>query len=347
MNPVPFDLPLRPSEASQIAGLIHDQVEGRPLTEDARNRLAGRASALELTTVRPYFGSLETDPVHSSSYYLAVDGLAFGGSQPLLLHIAPATAPVSSFFAKPVLIGRVRPGGGLEAVVNAVPFGPADIVAIETYAHSLGKVFLPRAHGLRPSVRAVLSAPALSGPAAFRTYRTHFKTTGRNLAALGIAPDASLFWQTVWAAIRAGYRDGYTLGGALTEETARLFSLFTVHPDEAADAARHLRAVRQGDAFDLEIDLSQVPPEELASQLERLKAEGVSPQTVLLSHDCHLHPACAAVNAAGALPAFSLQHHAEEVLAPLREAASARLALILPVSGDTAAPLAEAIEALR
>ncbi|MBI4892364.1 MAG: hypothetical protein HY821_17200 [Acidobacteria bacterium] len=347
MNPVPIELPLRPSEASQVAGLIYEQVEGRHLTDDARNRLTGRVQGLGLTSLRPHFGSLEADPVHSSAYYLAVDGLAGGEPQPLLLHIAPASAPVTALFVKPMLIGRIRPGGGREAVVNAVPFGPEDTGAIETYASSLGKVFLPRAHGLRPSVRALLSTPALSGQAAFRTFHTAFKSTGRNLAALGTAQDPTLFWQAVWAAIRAGYRDGYTLGGALTPETARRFSLFTVRPEQAAAAVQQLRTLRQGEAYDLEIDLTHATSDELAPLLERLKMEGVSPQTVLLSHTCDLQQACSAVNAAGALPAFSPPHPAGELLSRLRDAASARLALILPVSGETAAPLADAIDALR
>ena len=43
----------------------------------------------------PYFASLERDPVHPSTYYLAVDGEA---GQPLLLHTALANAPTSSLF---------------------------------------------------------------------------------------------------------------------------------------------------------------------------------------------------------------------------------------------------------
>jgi len=82
------------------------------LNDEVRNRLAARAAVLRLETVTPYFGSLVRDPVHPSSYYLAVDG---GRGEPLLLHLAPATAPTSSIFYKPLLIGRMRRPNGPES----------------------------------------------------------------------------------------------------------------------------------------------------------------------------------------------------------------------------------------
>ena len=119
MTPVPLDLPLRPSEASQLGSLILDQAERKPLTGDVRNRIAARGAVLRLETITPYFGSLERDPVHPSAYYLAVDGAQ---GEPLLLYLALATAPTSSIFYKPLLIGRTKRANGPEIVVNAVPF---------------------------------------------------------------------------------------------------------------------------------------------------------------------------------------------------------------------------------
>src|SRR5205807_8785224 len=64
MTPVPCDLPLRPSEASALAELIYEHAEGKRLTEDVRNRLAGRANQMKFESLTPYLGSLEKDPVH-------------------------------------------------------------------------------------------------------------------------------------------------------------------------------------------------------------------------------------------------------------------------------------------
>ena len=149
MTPVPLDLPLRPSEAGELAILIFEQAERKPLNDEVRNRLAARAAVLRLETVAPYFGSLVRDPVHPSSYYLAVDA---GRGEPLLLHLAPATAPTSSVFYKPLLIGRMRRPNGPEIVINSVPFGPCDHQNLEKFAAQIGAAFLPRPQGLRSAI---------------------------------------------------------------------------------------------------------------------------------------------------------------------------------------------------
>ena len=121
MTPVPLELPLRPAEAADVANLIFDHAEGKPLSDEVRNRLAARAAVLKFQTLTPFFGSLERDPVHHSVYYLAVDS----ETEPLLLHMALAAAPTSSIYYKPLLIGRMRRPNGSEMVINAIPFGPA------------------------------------------------------------------------------------------------------------------------------------------------------------------------------------------------------------------------------
>ena len=141
MTPVPLELPLRPAEAADVANLIFDHAERKPLTDDVRNRLAARAAVLKLQTITPYFGSLERDPVHPSVYYLAVDG----ESEPLLLHMALAAAPTSSIYHKPLLIGRMRRPNGPEMVINAIPFGPDERARTSRR--------LPRA-STRPSIRS-------------------------------------------------------------------------------------------------------------------------------------------------------------------------------------------------
>ena len=205
MTPVPLDLPLRPSEAAELAILVFDQAERKPLNDEVRNRLAARAAVLRLETVTPYFGSLVRDPVHPSSYYLAVDA---GRGEPLLLHLAAATAPTSSIFYKPLLIGRMRRPNGPEIVVNSVPFGPSDHENLEKFVAQIGAAFLPRPQGLRPAI-------AVSGalPAAFDAFRTILKRSGKNLAATAAnpaAPSRDFYYAGLCAAIRAGWREGYS-----------------------------------------------------------------------------------------------------------------------------------------
>jgi hypothetical protein len=207
VTPVPLDLPLRPSEAAELAILIFEQAERKPLNDEVRNRLAARGAVLRLETITPYFGSLVRDPVHPSSYYLAVDA---GRGEPLLLHLAPATAPTSSVFYKPLLIGRMRRPNGPEIVINSVPFGPSDHENLEKFVAQIGAAFLPRPQGLRPAI-------AVSGalPAAFDAFRAILKRSGKNLAATAANPAASsrdFYYAGLCAAIRAGWREGYSAG---------------------------------------------------------------------------------------------------------------------------------------
>ena len=207
MTPVPLDLPLRPSEAAELAILIFEQAERKPLNDEVRNRLAARAAVLRLETVTPYFGSLVRDPVHPSSYYLAVDA---GRGEPMLLHLAPATAPTSSIFYKPLLIGRMRRPNGPEIVINALPFGPSDCENLEKFVSQIGAAFLPRPQGLRPAI-------AVSGalPAAFDAFRAILRRSGRNLAATAANPavlGGDFYYAGMCAAIRAGWREGYSAG---------------------------------------------------------------------------------------------------------------------------------------
>jgi len=209
VTPVPLDLPLRPSEAAELAILVFEQAERKPLNDEVRNRLAARAVVLRLETVTPYFGSLVRDPVHPSSYYLAIDA---GRGEPLLLHLASATAPTSSIFYKPLLIGRMRRPNGPEIVVNAVPFGPSDCENLEKFVSGVGAAFLPRPQGLRPAI-----AVSSDLPAAFEAFRAILKRSGRNLAATAAdraaaASGREFYYAGLWAAIRAGWREGYSAG---------------------------------------------------------------------------------------------------------------------------------------
>jgi hypothetical protein len=202
-----------------------------------RSRIAGRLPSLALTGLVPYVGSLAQDPVHQGAYYVAADAIDGERSVPVLLRVAPASSPSSSIFPEAALVGRMRPGGGREIVVNAISFSPGDHENIRLYAETVDRSFLPRPQGSQSAIAVGNRHPVLSLPAAFDAFRTIHRTTGANLASTvqlsatremttdaaiaardGENPVAaghtrvsirSLYHAGVWAAIRAGWRDGY------------------------------------------------------------------------------------------------------------------------------------------
>lgn len=274
MNEIPLELPVKASEAAAVADLIFQQAEGRQLSNDLRSRLAGRASVLGLTSLVPYMGSLERDPVHASSYYLAVDGLSGDGRRPLLLRVAPASAPASALFPNPILIGRMRLGGGREILVNAVPFPPGG-AAVRTFAEKAAPAALPAARGSQPAITVATRSPAACLPAAFEAFRAVLKTTGVNLASLaaGDALAANDFCDAMlWAAIRAGWREGYaaeapTLAAhaASTHPALRHAASFTRFPLDASKLLEPRADPRHSEAW----------PEE---EIERRFREMLSPE---------------------------------------------------------------------
>jgi hypothetical protein len=290
VTPVPLQLPLRPSDAADLANLIFDHAEGKPLTEETRNRLASRAAVLKLATIHPYFGSLERDPVHPSAYYLAVDGTAMDGTVAgQLLYLALANAPTSSIYHKPLLIGRMRRLNGPECVINTTPFSSTDRENVEAFAARINTAFYPQPQGARATITVEEDFPS-----AFALFRGLHRGTGKNLAAL-----TGDYHAAVWSAIRAGWRQGYTVS-ADVEPASRAESLpitagFTRYSctiaageagvkaaEEMHEQIRQARAaVKKGSGFDFEIcaepDLS---PDALRGLVEALKEGAHAPQLV-------------------------------------------------------------------
>lgn len=263
--PIPFELPLKASDAASLADVTMQVLENRRPQDDLRNRLAARSSALNLTSIRPYWGSLQADPVHANSFYVAVDGLGAGQvaarPQPLLLRIALASAPASGLFPGSTLIGRMRPGNGTrELVVNAVPFGPRDIEAIDIYAAQVDRAFLPRPQGSAPSVTGVTRNPEHEAPQLFEGFRLVMKSTGLNVASIAAAPGTGTrtLAAAVWSAIRAGWRHGFNvesepLDRASAVEAARVqasFTRFRMQLTSAAVAGGEVPADKLGWALD-------------------------------------------------------------------------------------------------
>jgi hypothetical protein len=198
-----------------------------------RNRLAGRANQIKFESLTPYLGSLDKDPVHPSSYYVAVDS-----ASPLLLHIALSAAPTGSLYPKSLLIGRMRTGRGREIVINAVPFAATDRENVRKYAEQVDRKFLPRPQGPQAAIAVGNRHPEISLPAAFEAFRGILKNRSVNLASTvqlsatremttedaltardGEDPVAAghtrvsirhLYHTGLWSAIRAGWREGYT-----------------------------------------------------------------------------------------------------------------------------------------
>jgi hypothetical protein len=216
VTPVPLQLPLGAGDAGQLAEFIFSSATGRPLREDVRNRVQALLHSVKLETLRPYVGSLAADPVHPSAYFIAADGLAQGRVQPVLLRIAPSSTPASALYPKSLLIGRMRAGLGPEVVVNAVPFGPSDHDHVLRFAAEIDSAFQPRPQGARAAFSVAASQPALVFPAAFHAFRYLLRNRGINHAAFSPAADTPAAIRdtetaAVWAAIRAGWRDGFTL----------------------------------------------------------------------------------------------------------------------------------------
>ena len=290
-------MPLRASEAAAIADVLFQSMDelaksGRKLNDDARHRFAGRLKNIETPTVRVYPLSLEQDPIHPSSYYLAVDGLNHGVVTPLLLRLGLASSPASGLFPKSILIGRMRPAGGREVVVNAIPFGPTDEEPVRTFTEQVAKSFQPRPQGAQPALVVPVAAASL----AFEAYRRIARDTGQNRAsfAADFANAARADIGVLWAAVRAGWREGYGLGvtGIPAQASSHEllehlggFTRFSVEAHDLAAAAAvydHLRRFKPR-GFDFELDLrgGHITAEALGECLPAWRAAGRAVQSMV------------------------------------------------------------------
>jgi hypothetical protein len=132
-------------------------------------------------------------------------------------------------------------------VINAVPFGPPDRENLAKFASQVNTAFLPRPQGSRTAIAVGSIQPQSGLPAAFAAFRAIHRRTGKNLAAICVsreaAPAADVYSAGLWAAIRAGWREGYT--AATTIRVAA----------ESLETAKE--AVRQSAAFStFSIDVS-------------------------------------------------------------------------------------------
>ncbi|MFB3826468.1 MAG: hypothetical protein ACE15B_06845 [Bryobacteraceae bacterium] len=254
MTPVPLELPLSAAEAVALGALIFEHTGSRRLTDDLRGRLAERAAGLRLESFVPYLGSLERDPVHERAFYLAADARQ---GAPLLLRIAAASAPASGLYPKSLLIAR-----GRNLVVNASPFGPEDERNVRVFAEQVNRAFLPRPQGSQTAVLAAGGRPEAVLPGTFDAFRAVLKRTGRNMAALN-APYAA----AQWAAIRAGWREGFTVETGAGPEAE--YTKFRAELPRACEYYDAVRQVRRAFDFELVVDAAEAP-----RALEMFKTSG-------------------------------------------------------------------------
>jgi hypothetical protein len=204
-------MPVKPSEAAALADLVFQELETRSLNDETRGRIAARLGGLGLSAIQPHIGSLARDPLQGSAYYMAVDA----AQTPLLLRLATGSSASGAVFRERVLIGRMRPGGGREITVEAIPFGTAEQANIRSFIEQIDTAFQPRPRGAQATIVIGSREPGIAFPIAFEAYRSILKRTAWNAAALaytdadGDASAAAVWHTAVWAAIRAGWREGY------------------------------------------------------------------------------------------------------------------------------------------
>lgn len=224
-------------EAKAIAERIIQEAAGQTLNDMLRARLAEQFAKLNLSSLRPFPGSLEQDPNHETNYYLAVDALADGTTAPLLMQVAPEASLASEFFQKP--FGSTPLQVNDQAyLLNFFPFSTRDRENIRAFAKWVNPDFLPRPQRSQPAIAAGNRHPEISLPAVFDAYRTILEKLHVNMASTvqlsatremttdealsardGENPTAightrvsirHLYHAGLWAAIRSGWREGYT-----------------------------------------------------------------------------------------------------------------------------------------
>jgi hypothetical protein len=225
-------------ELEAVARQVVDLCAGHKLNEELRKRLSDDLGSLGLKSLRIYPGSLAEDPQHASNFYIAADLFTAGKANPSLIHFAPSSAVAMARFESrsPSFLVKGQEGDGI--CIYRLPFSSRDNDNVRTFAEQVDSAFLPRPQRALPAVAAGNRHPEISLPAAFDAYRsileklhvnmastvqlsaTREMTTEDTLAARdGEDPTAightrvsirHLYHAGLWAAIRAGWREGYT-----------------------------------------------------------------------------------------------------------------------------------------
>jgi hypothetical protein len=228
----------RPAELLALAEQVLAVTGGRKPTDEARARLQSELATRNFSSLRAYAGSLVQDPGQALEYYLAIDALGANAVSPLLLQFTPGPAAPSGRVANPVHEESLRFPDGRVVGLKAYSFGSHDHDAIGVFAREVAPEFLPRPQRELPGIATGNRHPEISLPAAFAAFRTILQESGVNWASTvqlsatremttddaiaarsGEDPVAvghtrvsirHLYHAGLWAAIRAGWRAGYT-----------------------------------------------------------------------------------------------------------------------------------------
>lgn len=289
MSMIPLVLPLKANEAAALADLVYQQLEGNALTQDLRHRFAARLPQLALETFTPFPESLARDPIHPSTYYIAIDA-----QSPMLLRIALASSPSSGLFPGAMLIGRMRPGGGREIVINAIPFNFTDREPLHTFAQQVDSSFLPRSQGPQSAIVVEREGPDFAP--AFRAFRAILNSTGLNLAATVEDYDVAL-----WSAIRAGWREGWNAQSSDTY--AADYTKYSVEGslEELEQIYDRIRTMKVGQAFDFELATTG----DVATTLEWMKSRGKPVQFIKVNPKSDLRDLAAVARRYNAILSFT------------------------------------------
>jgi len=252
----------RREEAEAVADIFMRNGGRDGFTTETRSRVASALQELALRDLRTYPGSLSVDRTSPCNYYIAADIVAHGSPQPVLLQIATA-GQVARLFRGPIKYSYSLANEAGESTVHVIPFAATDHDNIRVFAEQVDTSFLPRPQGQESAIAAGARHPEISIPAAFDAYRTLLKETGRNLASpvqmaatREMTTDAALaerdgenplvpghtrvsilhlYHAGLWAAIRSGWREGYTAEG----------DHFIVSGDNPEDIARSFDRVKE------------------------------------------------------------------------------------------------------
>ena len=243
-------------EATALAEQVIEQTGSGPIDDVLRARVRAAVEALRLSGLRPHVASLQQDLEDAATCYLAVDAVEHGVVAPLLFQLSKVPSAGRRRFGVPAMSERIRTTRGDEIELSAFRFTSADHQNIRTFAAQVAPAFLPRPQRALPAVAVGNRHPEVSLPAAFEAFgeikkrrdvnmastvqlsATREMTTDEALAARdGENPTAvghtrvsirHLYHAGLWAAIRSGWREGYTaeadhfiVAGNSAEEIAR------------------------------------------------------------------------------------------------------------------------------
>jgi hypothetical protein len=275
---IPLALPVKPNEAASLAELIFRLSGDSPWQPALREKLRSALPALGLEYLAVKTHTLAPDPVHTSTFYILVQNER---GEPWILHLASASAPESSLFAKPVLIARVRPAGGREVIVNAIPAAP--------HLRELIESLLPHLRARATSVHNLWSIPAGSHEIEF------FQSLPKRPNLLPALRAHRPTWDPYLALLLSNWREGFVfiledLRRAPSEEDAQPFSRFSFVVESLSDPrplAEELHLLRSRLSHGVDVELNFAPLEgvqanELLGYTNNLKLLGASIQSLEL-----------------------------------------------------------------